>query len=233
MAIDWAHEHKKAPPYITDIEADIIIHTSFSMTETKAWILRFRDSQNRAGFFYRDPKTYLRTIAIGVSSPKVIELCKKLYPSFNPEWYPKQFTYGPAPQKITPQATPKIKPSPPRPRGETIIQFITKNAPSINYLKIFIFISRHTKNRLSRRGRKVYPYGQDYVTRKLELSLRTVNEIFSWLRSHHIIFKRTNENYDRKKCATWFVCTSWNQSTYFLDPEGRRPKKGSPRSRRK
>lgn len=194
---------------------------------------RFTHSKKIALRFPRDPSTLWGTISIGVLTPELEEAYLKSLPSPYRDTHQINPTTAPALQKITPQLIPKTKPSARHPREETIIQFITNHAPSINYLQGFIFISRHTKNRLSRRGRKVYPYGQDYVARKIEISLWTVNKIFSWLRSHHIIFKRTNENYDRKKCATWFVCTSWNQSTYFLDPEGRRPKKGSPRSRKK
>ena len=122
--------------------------------------------------------------------------------------------------------TPKIAPA----RKESIIEFITNRSPSFNYRKVFVFISRHTKNRFSRRGRKIYPYGQEYVARKLNLSLHTIENVFSWLRRQGIIIKRSNENPELKKSATWFVCTSWKQSFYFRDPKGLRSKKGSRRS---
>jgi hypothetical protein len=121
---------------------------------------------------------------------------------------------------------PKIAPA----RKESIIEFVTNHSPSFNYRKVFIFISRHTKNRFSKKGRKVYPYGQEYVARKLNLSLHTIENVFSWLRRQGIIIKRSNENPELKKSATWFVCTSWKQSFYFRDPKGLRSKNGSRRS---
>ena len=133
----------------------------------------------------------------------------------------------------TPRPLPEKKPSPVTQPYHPIQDYIFDHAPSINYLKVFVFISRHTKNRFSQRGRKVYPYTQYYAARSLGIPLRTISRIFSWLHRRGIIFKRTSENPDKHWAATWFVCTSWKQSTYFRDPEGRRPKKGSRRSRRK
>jgi hypothetical protein len=118
-----------------------------------------------------------------------------------PKTYRNPETYWGEKQKITPRPAPTPRPSPTTTQKETIVQFITRRAPSINYLQGFIVMSRHTNNRLSRRGKKV--------------------------------FKRSNENPDLHKSATWYVCTSWKQSAYFRDPQRRRPKKGSPRSRKK
>jgi len=153
--------------------------------------------------------------------------------NFLPKTYQLPDQYWGEKQKRPPQPLPEKKPSPVTHQPHPIQDYIFDHAPSINYLQVFIHISRHTKNRLSRRGKKIYPYTQDYVARKLKISLVTVNRIFSWLVRRGIIFKRTNENPREHWGATWFVCTSWKQSTYFRDPEGRRPKKGSPRSSRK
>jgi hypothetical protein len=150
-----------------------------------------------------------------------------------PKTYVSPEVYWGEKKKITPHPVSAIPIATPTPRKESIIEFITRRSPSINYLRVFILISRHTKNRFSKRGRKVYPYGHEYVSGKLHISIRTVRSIFSWLNRKGIIIKRSNENHELKKCATWFVCTSWKQSFYFRDPERRRPKKGSPRPRRK
>lgn len=106
IAISWAVKHKNAPPRITDPEADFVVYISFLVSKTEWWISRFRDSQRKAGRFYRDPDTYWRTIAIGVTHPKALEECKKLLPSLDPEKYLITPALTPAPQKITPEAAP-------------------------------------------------------------------------------------------------------------------------------
>ena len=233
MAYDWLKKHKGTDSPISDQKADLTIYVSFLITDTEKWTDKFRDSQRNAAKFPRDKDNYWRAIALGLSTPQTEKVCLEIFPDLDREKYFPPEIPTPTPQKITPQPLPKTKLSRRRPREETIVQFITSHTTSINYLQGFIFVSRHTKNHFSARGREVYPYGQEYVSRNLEISLRTVTRIFSWLQRHHIIFKRSNENPELKKSATWFVCTSWKQSTYFLDPEGRRSKKGSPRSRRK
>jgi hypothetical protein len=233
MAADWTNNHNGAGRTIPDQIADFIIYTSFLKSETEWWIHAFQDSQKKAAHFYRDLNTYWRTIAIGVTTPEIEKACLQCLPNLDTEKYFQHHAITPAPQKITPLPTPRPKtPRAPRPQ-ETIQHFITDHAPSIAYLQTFVFISRHTRNRFSARGREVYPYGQEYVARNININPRTVRRIFSWLKRHHIIFKRSNENPELHKSATWFVCTSWKQSTYFLDPEGRRPKKRSLRSPRK
>jgi len=118
MAVDWAHKHRNAPDRITDPEADFIMYMSFLISETEWWIPRFTDSQKKAGFFYRDPDTYWRTIATGGSNPKIIETCKKLLPSLNPETYLPKITHQPPAHKVTPQLTTKPKRKPTHKRGE-------------------------------------------------------------------------------------------------------------------
>lgn len=232
-AVDWAHKHKGAPDYFPDDEEADRIVTSFLLSDIETWEKKFTEAQRRAAHFYHDWQTYRSTIAAGISTQHVKITSFESIPELDKERYLKQNITPVITKKVKPRATTKIKRSVPSPLDETITQFITRRAPSINYLQGFISISRHTKNRLSGRGRKVYPYGQEYMARNLELSHRTVDRIFSWLRQHHIIFKRSSENQELHKSATWFVCTSWKQSTYYLDPQGRRPKKRSPRSPRK
>jgi len=213
--------------------ADFIIYTAFLLMDDKEWLFAFKESQRKSFNFFRDQDTHWKTIALGLSTPEVERVVMERLPNLDREKYFPCLDIGPAPEKITAEPLLKKRSQPPCPRKETIFQLITKLAPSINYLQVFILMSRHTNNRFSARGRKVYPYGQEYVARRLDISLRSVRRIFSWLRLHHIIFKRSNENYKRKKCATWFVCTSRKQSVYFLDPKGQRSKKRSLRSPRK
>jgi hypothetical protein len=140
-----------------------------------------------------------------------------------------------------PQPTPSrviILPQPDRPKKKkpttkqysTIAACITDEAPS--HLKVYVAGLKHTNNPLSSRGRYIYPYGQEYLAQFLGVSLRTISAAFAWLRRKRIIFKRRNENPDQHKCATWFWCATWKQSAYFFDAQHRRPKGGSPRSRR-
>jgi hypothetical protein len=232
-ASQWAHKHRGAPRPISDQVADLIIYISFCLTKTEQWQATFTRGQRTAAQYYRDPNTYWRVIQRSVTTPAVEKKCLQLFPSLRHSIYFPDTIDTPAPREITPRPTPNPRKTPAPRRQETISAFIADRAPSIVYLKGFVLISRHTKNRFSATGCKVYPYGQQYVADQLDVSLRTASNMFSWYERHHFIFKRTNENPREHKCATWFVCTSWKQSTYFLDPQHRRPKRGAPRSRRK
>lgn len=213
--------------------ADFIIYTAFLLLDVKDWLFKFEEAQRKSLNCFHDQDTHWKAIAFGLSTPEVLALVMERLPNLDREKYFPVPNMARIPKKTAPEINTNPKPKPTPYREKTLLEYVTNHAPSINYTKVFIFMSRHTKNRFSARGRKVYPYGQEYVTRKLDLSIRTVERIFSWLNFHHIISKRTNENYDRKKCATWFVCSSRKQSVYFWDPKCKRPKKGSPRSLRK
>ena len=226
-------KHKGATKKIDEPFADQIIYLSFLILDGDVWKAKFIRSMAMAHCLYRDAPTYWRSIALALMTPEVEKATLQLLPNLDQEKYFPHPIITPAVQRIAPQPLPKVEPSKVRAREETIVQFITKHAPSINYLQVFILMSRHTGNRFSSRGRKVYPYGQEYVARKLDVSLRTVERIFSWLQRKGIILKRSNENPEHHKSATWFLCSSWKQSIYFRDPEGRRLKKGSSGSRRK
>jgi len=227
VAVDWAHKHHNAPPHITDPEADFIIYISFLTSETEWWISRFKDSTNKAGFFYRDPNTYWRAIAMGVSTPKVLDVCKKLLPSLDPEKYSIKTTFTPAPQKITPQATPtpsigailkKVISKIPKRRFPTVTEYILFQAPSKSYELIYSTTLGCCRNKRSSKGKKVYPYGQAYIAKLTRSSLRTVVYAWSWLRKKGIFNKARNENPKEHHCALWYVCTSMKQIPYFRDP---------------
>lgn len=211
---------------------DFIIYISFLSTETKWWIDTFTKWQENAEYLSHSENGFWRMIQFNLSTPEVERVCLKLLPNLDREKYFPHPITTPGPGEIRPRPSLETKPKLTPCKYKTILEFVTDQAPSINYTRIFILISKRTKNRFSSRGRKVFPYGQNYVHRELEISLATVKRCFAWLKRQHVIFKRTNENHDRKKCATWFVCTSLKQSTYFLDPEARRSKKGSPGSPR-
>jgi hypothetical protein len=136
----------------------------------------------------------------------------------------------PSPVIILPQPAKKKKST--TKKYSTIAACITDEAPSIDYLKVYIAGLKHTNNPLSSRGRYIYPYGQEYLARFLGVSLATVERAFAWLRRKRIIIKRSAENPDQHKSSTWFWCASWKQSAYHFDAQHRRPKRGSPGSRR-
>lgn len=126
--------------------------------------------------------------------------------------------------RIAARATPTPKRKQTKTLTGSVVPYITDHAPSTNYLKVYFFIKGCTKNRFSSRGRYVYPYGQKYVAKKLNISLHSVARAFSWLKRKHIIFKRRPENPKRRRTATWFICVTWEQSRYWLDPLHRRRK---------
>ena len=231
--LDVLHQVNPNDGVLPDETTTDIIIASWLLTDPQRWHSTLAAATNQRDLYFQPPPKFWKTLASLLATPQVKETLPELFPDIDRERYLPHIVDAPTPQRITPQPTPRAKPSPTHRREETIAQFITRHILSTNYLQVFIFISRHTKNRFSSRGRKVYPYGQEYVKGELGISLLTVNRIFSWLERHHIVFKRSTENPREHKCATWFVCTSWKQSTYFLDPQHRRQKKGSPRSRRK
>jgi hypothetical protein len=228
IALDWAHKHKNAPPYITNPEADLIIYTSFLISETAWWITRFRDSQNKARLFYHDPNTYWKAIAIGVSHPKVLDICKKLLPSLDPENYPTKTSTTPSPQRVRtqPTSTPsigatlkKVISKIPKRRWPTPTEYILFHAPSKSYERTYSTTLSRCKNKRSSKGKKVYPYGQAYIARLTGLNLRTIELHWSWLRKQGIFNKARNENPELHHCALWYVCTSMKQIPYFRDPK--------------
>lgn len=231
--LDTLHQVNPNNGLLPDENTTDIIITSWLLTDPQQWHSTLAAATNQRHLFFQPPSKFWKTIARLLATPHVKETCPELFPDIGWEKYSPHIIDTPTPQTITPKPAPRVRPSPTHRREETITQFITRHILSTNYLQVFIFISRHTTNRHSSRGRKIYPYGQKHVAHELQISLLTVNRIFSWLRRHHIIFRRSNENPKQHKCATWFVCTSWKQSTYFLDPQHRRPKKGSPGSPRK
>jgi len=230
MAVKWAHKHKNAPTHITDPEADLVIYISFLATETECWKSTFRDSQNYAGFHYRDPNTHWRTIAMGVSTRKSLQAAKKLLPSLDTEIYSIETRRPPLSQKITPGPTPissiitplmKRIPRPIKPRLPTVTDFILRHSPSQSYEQVYLTTLGCCKNKKSAKGRKVYPYGQRYIAKLTRLSLPTVTRAWAWLHLQGIFNKAWNENPEKHRCAGWYVCTSMKQVSYFRDPENR------------
>jgi len=94
-AVDWAHKNNDAPSSaILEGEGDIII-VSFLLSEFKGWSERFGKSQKMAARFYRDPDTYWRTIALGISTPEVEKSCLDLFPNLDRgKYFPHEEPYA-------------------------------------------------------------------------------------------------------------------------------------------
>jgi len=106
MAGDWINKQKGADRRIADPVADFVIYMAFLILNTEEWKQRFNDSQNEAGFFYKDPKTYWKTISFGTATPEVKRICLLCLPNLNPEEHFLKYNIKQTPQKITPQPIP-------------------------------------------------------------------------------------------------------------------------------
>jgi len=231
-SIDWATKHGKDPDPFQDPELSDIITTSYLVTPFGPWCDKFNRAHKAAALIDQHGERYARTIQHALSTPEVKSACLVQHPDL--DWR-KYFPQPNAPQpsrQIQPEATPHTKPHRHKPRNQTISEFVINEAPSLNYRRVWLFILNHTRNRLSSRGRYIYPYGHEYAANQLKISLATVERIFSWLKSRHLIFKRTNENFEDHKCSTWFICISFKQSAFHFDPNNRRRKKGSKQPRK-
>jgi len=107
-----------------------------------------------------------------------------------------------------------------------LLSHIQKHAPTRSYELVYKKIHAHTFNKLSKKGKKVYPYGQRFACIESSLPLRirknghivpgrTFERIWRWLKKRGILNKRSNENQEAKTCATWYVCTSLEQVGHF------------------
>ena len=88
-----------------------IIHQSFLLLKLNEWKPKFTHLRTVGFRFSTTPARLWATIAYGLYSPKVGEAYKKRNPSFDPEKYLTAVSATPAPQKITPPATPTQKKS--------------------------------------------------------------------------------------------------------------------------
>ena len=107
---------------------------------------------------------------------------------------------------------------------------ILKRAPSPNKtLELFLFVHAHTFNKDSKPGRHVYRYGQVYACKGIGLPTRKkqngdsrpgsqFDQLWAWLVKKGLFNKRSNENPEAHRCATWYVCTSLEQVGHFRDP---------------
>lgn len=223
--IKWATKDGKDPdPFKDPILSDVII-TSYLVTPFEPWRDKLNRAHKAATLVNQRGERYARTIQHALSTPAVESACLAQHPDLDWQKYFDHPRAPDVPKQIPARATPQTNPSPRKTRKKSISEFVIDTAPSLNYRRVWLLILNHTRNRFSSRGRHIYPYGQEYVARQLNISLATVERVFAWLKHRHLIFKRTNEDKERRKSSTWFVCTSFKQSLYILDPKHKRQKR--------
>lgn len=226
--IDAVNKRLKVTHHRVPDEPFNVIYLSYFLVEPNEWKAKFTNLKTLAFRFFRTPAIFWATIARGLYSPKVGEAYKKINPSFDPEKYLTNITHPPAPQKVTPQPTStptigatlkKVISKIPERQFPAVTEYILFHAPSKSYELVYSTTLGCTKNKLSSKGKKVYPYGQPYIAKLTRLSLRTVVYAWSWLRKRGIFNKARNENPKEHHCALWYVCTSMKQIPYFRDPK--------------
>lgn len=209
----------------TDQIADLIIYRSFLTLPLEEWTSKFERALKSALIIRDKRELFARTIALGLLTPAVEKAVLEILPHIDQAKYFGHDAPGVPSPAAVPGYGPTLKPFIPKKRKPSIAEYIEAEAPSINYLKVWRFLSNHTRNRFSSRGRHVYPYGQDYVSRLTELSLREVSRIFTWLKQKHLISKRKNESKRSHKASQWFICVSFKQIRFFADPKHLHSKK--------
>jgi hypothetical protein len=217
---------------ITDQIVDWIIYTSFLTLPVEEWTEKFERALKSALRIKHKPELADLTIALGLLTPAVEKAVLEILPHIDQQKYFGHDAQQEPSKQPEPTYSPTLKPFIPKKRKPSIAEYIETKAPSINYLKVWRLLSNHTRNRFSSRGRHVFPYGQDYVSRELNLGLRSIERIFSWLKRTHLIFKRKTESKSSRKTSHWFIPTSFKQIRFFQDPKHLRFKK-KPFCRRK
>ena len=117
-AINQVNKRFKLTRHRVPDEPGWIIYLSLSFYPLDRWEQKFTHLKKVALHYSKTPAVFWAAIAVGFYSPKIGEVYKKLNPSFDTEKYLMAVSATPAPQKITPQATPTPKKKHPHKRGE-------------------------------------------------------------------------------------------------------------------
>lgn len=132
--------------------------------------------------------------------------------------------------QVKPKAIQKEKKHAPPSREFLLLLSRFKTAPNPQlYERVFLTIHAHCFNKLSKKGKKVYPYGQAHIAKITGLPIRTIERIWAWLKRRGIINKAWNENPEAHHHSGWYVCTSLKQVGWYRDPRNRR-RQTTPRS---
>lgn len=210
-----------------------IIYLSLLFYPPDEWESKFTYFKRVAFHAFTTPAIFWAAIAMGLYTLTIGEAYKKFNPSFDLEKYLIKTITTSAPQKISPElsTTPnvgailkKVISKIPKRRFPTATEYILFHAPSKSYELTYSTTLACCRNKRSSKGKKVYPYGQDYIAELTGKSPRTTRRAWSWLRKRGIFNKAWNENPKEHRCAGWYVCTSMKQVSYFRDPENRHRK---------
>jgi len=220
-------KHKLTYHRVPDEPLDII-WISYFHTELNEWIAKFTHTRKEALRSYQTPAIFWVMMSAAFSTLEVRELHQKIYPIHIKENHLIDTHPKPAPHKISPEPTPKPKIKKPyqkslrlKPvfRWASVRSHILERQPYPTAIKVYDEVYKYLRNKKSKWGKKVYPYGQAYIAKQTGLTLRQVVRCWQWLKNQGIFNKRKNENPKVHHSAEWFVCTSMKQVAYFRDPK--------------
>jgi hypothetical protein len=234
MAGDWLRKRLGVDRPKIDFTPEFVIWASFLICETESWVIAFTKAQRSAAHFYRDPNTYWRVIAIGVSTPEVETQCLELLDDSDVEGFFPGRNSAPPPQEITPRATTTPRPSTrktpePNPdlknlstyglvkhyalvRKTSVFNFIVEQSDNLTFAKIHNFIQHNGNYELSSKGKVVYDGSFSWITRELGISPRTVSRAFAWMAPRKLVTKISPQDHRIRKNSRWYVCTSMAQN---------------------
>jgi len=226
-------KHLTRPVSETELIAKYIIALHFQIHGIKRFTEALEEADRKYRDISRDKDTYWKTLELALSTPEVKEATLQIIPNLDRGKYFPHNNPTPATYQITPRPTPSPKlhdtiketiSEIPRKKTATVTEYILKHAPSKSYELVYSTVLLHTKNKFSSKGKKVYPYGQDYAAEITDLKPRTLRRAWAWLRKRGILNKARNENPKEHHCSLWYVCTSIKQIGYFRDSKNRHPK---------
>jgi hypothetical protein len=116
--VDQVNKRFKVNHHRVPDEPFDIIYLSYFLVEQNEWKAKFTHFKKLAFNFFQSPPILWATIATGLYTPTIGEAYKKINPSFDPGKYLKHTSTTPAPQKIGPELTTKLKRKSPYKRGE-------------------------------------------------------------------------------------------------------------------
>ena len=234
IAGDWLRKHLGVDRPKIDGTTDLVVWASFLICETESWVIAFTKAQRSAAHFYRDPNTYWRTIAIGVSTPEVEKECLESLDDSDIEGFFPDRNSAPSPQEITPRATttprlssrktPALNPDLENlstyglvkhyalVRRTSVFNFIIEQSGNLTFAKIHNFIQHKNNYKLSSRGKIVYDGSFAWVARELRISTRTVSRAFAWMAPRKLVTKIGPQDHRIRKNSRWYVCTSMAQN---------------------
>jgi hypothetical protein len=221
--IDAVNKRLKVTHHRVPDEPFDIILLSFLLLPVNEWKSKFTNLRKVAFRFFTTPDIFWATIALGLYSPKVGDAYKKFNPLFDPEKYLIKTSTIPAPQKITPQATPtpkkkaKVLDRKTSPyQHETCEKFLGRKYPRWPFARLYRLTKSNNYHDSGVRGYWVLKLSQIEHSRKGEISLRTDNQFFHVCKRHGICMKVIKEDPEEKLCAIWVFAKTMRQAQRLL-----------------